>query len=119
MQPGDDNAWQTATTSPDSLPFSALKTCAPAGKSFHLSEFGVNSPGAKPSDIDLHTYPGNNVSGSVAGDYSVYLTQPHFNFGLGGLRAGLGLERYGAPDLPVGNHAIPTTIFPLPASGLP
>ena len=55
-----------------------------AGKSFHLSEFGVNSPGAKPSDIDLHTYPGNNVSGSVAGDYSVYLTQPHFNFGLGG-----------------------------------
>jgi hypothetical protein len=55
-----------------------------AGKSFHLSEFGVNSPGAKPGDIDLHTYPGNNVSGSVAGDYSVYLTQPHFNFGLGG-----------------------------------
>ncbi len=55
-----------------------------AGKSFHLSEFGVNSPGAKPSDIDLHTYPGLNVSGSVAGDYSVYLSQPHLNFGLGG-----------------------------------
>ena len=55
-----------------------------AGKSFHLSEFGVNSPGAKPSDIDVHTYPGMNVSGSPAGDYSVYLTQPHLNFGLGG-----------------------------------
>jgi len=55
-----------------------------AGKSFHLSEFGVNSPGAKPSDIDLHTYPGMNVSGAPAGDYSVYLSQPHLNFGLGG-----------------------------------
>lgn len=55
-----------------------------AGKSFHLSEFGVNSPGAKPSDIDLHTYPGMNVSGSPAGDYSVYLSQTHLNFGLGG-----------------------------------
>jgi hypothetical protein len=55
-----------------------------AGKSFHLSEFGVNSPGAKPTDIDLHTYPGMNVSGSPAGDYSVYLMEPHLHFALGG-----------------------------------
>jgi len=55
-----------------------------AGKSFHLSEFGVNSPGANPSDIDLHTYPGTNVSGSPTGDYSVYLMEPHLHFALGG-----------------------------------
>ena len=55
-----------------------------AGKSFHLSEFGVNSPGARPSDIDLHTYPGLNVSGSPAGDYSVYLMEPHLLFAAGG-----------------------------------
>lgn len=55
-----------------------------AGKSFHLSEFGVSSTGAKPSDIDLHTYPGLNVSGSPAGDYSVYLMEPHLVFALGG-----------------------------------
>jgi hypothetical protein len=55
-----------------------------AGKSFHLSEFGVNSPGARPSDIDLHTYPGLNVSGSPAGDYSVYLMEPHLLFATGG-----------------------------------
>lgn len=54
------------------------------GKSFHLSEFGVNSPGAKPSDIDLHTYPGMNVSGSPTGDYSVYLMEPHLLFATGG-----------------------------------
>ncbi len=54
------------------------------GKSFHLSEFGVNSPGAKPTDIDLHTYPGNNVSGLPAGDYSVYLMEPHLLFATGG-----------------------------------
>jgi len=55
-----------------------------AGKSFHLSEFGVNSPGAQPSDIDLHTYPGYNVSGSPAGDYSLYLMEPHLLFATGG-----------------------------------
>jgi len=44
----------------------------------------VNSPGAKPSDIDLHTYPGLNVSGSPAGDYSVYLMEPHLLFATGG-----------------------------------
>lgn len=55
-----------------------------AGKSFHLSEFGVNSPGARPSDIDLHTYPGQNVSGSPTGDYSVYLMEPHLLFATGG-----------------------------------
>jgi hypothetical protein len=55
-----------------------------AGKSFQLSEFGVNSQGARPSDIDLHTYPGLNVSGSPAGDYSVYLMEPHLLFATGG-----------------------------------
>jgi hypothetical protein len=55
-----------------------------AGKSFHLSEFGVNSPGAEPRDIDLHTYPGLNVSGSPSGDYSVYLMEPHLLFATGG-----------------------------------
>jgi hypothetical protein len=54
------------------------------GKSFHLEEFGVFAPGAKPSDIDLHTYPGLNVSGSPAGDYSVYLMEPHLFFATGG-----------------------------------
>ncbi len=55
-----------------------------AGNSFHLSEFGLNSPGAQPSDIDLHTYPGEDVSGSPTGDYSVYLMEPHLVFGTGG-----------------------------------
>jgi hypothetical protein len=55
-----------------------------AGKSYHLSEFGVNSPGARPGDIDLHTYPGMNVSGSPTGDYSVYLMEPHLLFATGG-----------------------------------
>jgi len=55
-----------------------------AGKSFHLSEFVVNSPGAQPSDIDLHTPPGLNVSGSPTGDYSVYLMEPHLLFATGG-----------------------------------
>jgi hypothetical protein len=55
-----------------------------SGKSFHLSEFGVNSQGARPSDIDLHTYPGLNVSGSPVGDYSVYLMEPHLLFAAGG-----------------------------------
>lgn len=54
------------------------------GKSFHLSEFGVNSPGAMPNEIDLHTYPGLNVSGSDTGDYSFYLMQPHLFFATGG-----------------------------------
>jgi len=55
-----------------------------AGKSFHLSEFGVNSQGAMPADIDLHTYPGRIVSGSPTGDRSVYLMEPHLVFATGG-----------------------------------
>ena len=54
-----------------------------AGKSFHLSEFGVNSQGARPSDIDLHTYPGRVISGSPTGDYSFYLMEPHLAFATG------------------------------------
>ncbi len=55
-----------------------------SGKSFHVEEFGVFDSGAKPSDIDLHTYPGLNVSGSPAGDYNVYLMEPHLFFATGG-----------------------------------
>lgn len=56
-----------------------------AGRSFHLSEFGVNAPGSKPGDYDPDgPYPSVNASGSVAGDYSTYLLEPHMLFGAGG-----------------------------------
>lgn len=64
--------------------FFRLMDMRAAGKSFQLSEFGVDSPGAKPNQIDLHTYPGKNVSGSPTGDYSVYLIEPHLLFATGG-----------------------------------
>jgi hypothetical protein len=56
-----------------------------AGRSFHLSEFGVDAPGAKPGDYDPNgPYPSVNVSGTSTGDYSAYLMEPHLLFGTGG-----------------------------------
>ena len=42
----------TATTLPGHPALYRARDMRAAGKSFHLSEFGVNSPGAKPSDVD-------------------------------------------------------------------
>jgi hypothetical protein len=56
-----------------------------AGRSFHTSEFGVYASGARPGDYDPTSELGvKYTSGSLAGDYSFYLLEPHMAFALGG-----------------------------------
>jgi hypothetical protein len=56
-----------------------------AGRSFHTSEFGVYASGARPGDYDPNSELGvKYTSGSLAGDYSFYLLEPHMAFALGG-----------------------------------
>jgi len=56
-----------------------------AGRSFHTSEFGVYASGARPGDYDPNSELGSKyTSGSLAGDYSFYLLEPHMAFALGG-----------------------------------
>jgi len=56
-----------------------------AGRGFHTSEFGVYASGARPGDFDPNSELGSKyTSGSLAGDYSFYLLEPHMSFALGG-----------------------------------
>lgn len=56
-----------------------------AGRGFHTSEFGVYASGARPGDFDPNSELGlKYTSGSLAGDYSFYLLEPHMSFALGG-----------------------------------
>jgi hypothetical protein len=55
-----------------------------AGKNFHTSEFGVYASGARPGDYDPKTELAKYTSGTLAGDFSFYLLEPHMAFALGG-----------------------------------
>jgi hypothetical protein len=55
-----------------------------AGRSFHTSEFGVYASGAQPGDYDPRSELAKYTSGTLAGDYSFYLLEPHMEFALGG-----------------------------------
>jgi hypothetical protein len=55
-----------------------------AGKSFHISEFGVTGAGSRLGDFDYNRYPGVDASLSRLGDATVFLVDPHLSFGMGG-----------------------------------
>ena len=78
-------------------------TCARQGRAFTLRSSVCLHSGAKASDIDYAQLSRLNVSGSPAGDYSVYLMEPHLFFATGGSFVDqLGLEGYRTPNLPLG-----------------
>jgi hypothetical protein len=55
-----------------------------AGKNFHTSEFGVYASGSRPGDYNPQAELAKYTSGTLAGDFSFYLLEPHMAFALGG-----------------------------------
>jgi len=53
------------------------------GRSSQTSEFGLYAAGARPGDFDPKSRLGAYTSGLLAGDYSLYLMEPHLDFAQG------------------------------------